>query len=77
MRRERFCRTLLYGAGAEGAKKTIGTILEMKIGAQAATLFLFLDTITDLDALNRITRQLLTANTPEGASAIFDRFDHL
>lgn len=66
-------QTLLHGARAEGAKKTISTILEMKFGAQAATLFPFLDTITDLDALDRITRQLLTANTPEEASIILQK----
>jgi len=70
-------QTLLHGARAEGkaegAKKMIGTILEMKFGAQAATLFPFLDTITDLDALDHITRQLLTANTPEEAVVILQK----
>ncbi|HWR08855.1 MAG TPA: hypothetical protein VN379_18530 [Sporomusa sp.] len=35
------------------------TILEMKFGTQAATLFPFLDTMTDLDTWDRITRSCL------------------
>ncbi|WP_139796376.1 hypothetical protein [Sporomusa malonica] len=56
----------MHGAKTEGqiigAKKTIGTILEMKFGLTATDLLPLLDGITDIEALEAIARGFSSPN---------------
>ncbi|MCM0759525.1 hypothetical protein M7775_13285 [Sporomusa sphaeroides DSM 2875] len=60
-------QTLIHGAKTEGqiigAKKTIGTILEIKFGSTATDLLPLLDGITDIEALDAIARRFFIAKS--------------
>lgn len=72
-------QTLIYGAKAEGkiegkiegARNTIGMMLELKFGTETAgPLLSLLNNITNLNELEGITRQLFAANTLDEAKVV-------
>jgi predicted transposase/invertase (TIGR01784 family) len=74
-------QTLIHGAKAEGkaegkiegAREMLHTIMEMKFGDQAVALFPLVAHLNNLDALERLTRQIFSVNTAEEANELLQK----